>query len=81
MQDTDLNKLRVGKSLEHLRGLIPEEHRGPTFEEGEVVRLRGYYYRVVELAEDRIVLAPWGRSKVGHKDEEAVRRAMGLDPG
>ena len=80
MQDTMRNTLVMGESLEALREVIPEEHRGPTFGPEEIVKLKGYYYRVVELAENRITLAPWGRSKVGHEVEVASRRVMGWDP-
>ena len=66
MQDIRTNELMAGDSLDDLREHIPEEDQGPTFETGEVVRVKGYYYCVVEIQPNRLTFAPHGPRKDGH---------------
>lgn len=73
MQNTRTNELVPGETLESILGKVPEEEQGPTFEVGDVIRIRGYYYRVTEIDADRLVFAPHGRSKAGHEEDERRR--------
>lgn len=72
MQDTGSNRLETADSVEELEDRIPEERRGPTFEIGEVIKIKGYYYRVSGLGPELLAFTPHGRSKGGHNED--VRR-------
>ena len=70
MQNTSTNELELAESLAALRESMPEEDQGPTFEDGEIIRIKGYYYRVVGLETDRLTFAPHGPRKERNGNEE-----------
>lgn len=74
MMDTRSNQLVSADSMKELRDRIPPAARGPSFQTGEVVSLKGYGFRVLRLEEGKIVLAPFGPIKAGQ------RRAKGRKP-
>ena len=69
MQNTRTNELMVGE-MDALRGAIPPEDRGPTFTVGDVHRIKGYHYKIVELGPNRLVFAPHGLQRDGGKPEK-----------
>ncbi len=96
MQDTRTNRLVPGESLEALRGLVPKEDQGPTFEVNEIVPIKGYLYRLKEIRTQfggALIFIPHGptkksREKAAKKltskekaDRQAERRDQRRDRG
>ena len=75
MQNTRTNELELAESLAALRESMPEEDQGPTFEDGEIIRIKGYYYRVVGIQTDLLTFMPHGPRKdmTGYDPDELYR--------
>lgn len=70
MQNKSTNELEPAGSAEELEKILADTNpsaRGPTFEVGEVIKIKGYYYRVKDIIRDSLIFTPHGPSREGMK--------------
>lgn len=74
MQDTRTNTLETAETLDELKRRIPPEDRGPTFHDGEIVKLKGYLYRIDGIRGDGMILRPHGKAPKEYKPRRRGQR-------